>query len=395
MNDSSDPVETSSTRTPSSGRSWSERAIASSVATALRLSLAPGTTPRAPMSAMAATVPAAEDRPGARERPATEGGAQRHQHRPQEGRVHDRGAAGGARVGAREPLGGQPGKRGVEDQAGVGGVVVGDEHHGGLGVAIAGLGDHVPGRALGQEPPAEPQRAPAHVVPHREGGGGAHRRRERAAPRRAPAPPRRQRHQRRRGVGHAQRPPVRAVGALLLDPGLAAQLAEPGGDPLRGHALSVRGGRALQRGELADPSFEVCACGGHGAPTLEERGACDHGRGVREPAGGPMTTTTTEPSLTGGCLCGGVRFELTEPVAAAGYCHCTRCQRRTGTASSAQAGIHDRTFRLLQGEELVRAWRHPGRGLREVLLRPLRRSPLQPGPRGLRRRWACASAPKP
>jgi hypothetical protein len=66
--------------------------------------------------------------------------------------------------------------------------------------------------------------------------------------------------------------------------------------------------------------------------------------------------------LTGGCLCGAVRFELTAPPAAAGYCHCTRCQRRTGTASSAQARIDGRTLRLLQGEELVRAWRHPNGG---------------------------------
>jgi hypothetical protein len=45
------------------------------------------------------------------------------------------------------------------------------------------------------------------------------------------------------------------------------------------------------------------------------------------------------PELTGGCLCGGVRFELTEAPLTAGYCHCTRCQRRTGAASSAQARI--------------------------------------------------------
>ena len=41
----------------------------------------------------------------------------------------------------------------------------------------------------------------------------------------------------------------------------------------------------------------------------------------------------TEPSTTGGCLCGGVRFELTRPAEAAGYCHCTRCQKRTGSAA--------------------------------------------------------------
>jgi hypothetical protein len=61
--------------------------------------------------------------------------------------------------------------------------------------------------------------------------------------------------------------------------------------------------------------------------------------------------------LTGGCLCGGVRFEVTEPLVSAGYCHCTRCQHRTGTASSAQGRIAPGSLRILQGEELVRAYR--------------------------------------
>jgi hypothetical protein len=67
-------------------------------------------------------------------------------------------------------------------------------------------------------------------------------------------------------------------------------------------------------------------------------------------------------AITGGCLCGGVRFELSAPPAAAGYCHCTRCQKRTGTGSSVQARIDGRTFRLVQGEALVSAWRHPDGG---------------------------------
>jgi hypothetical protein len=64
-------------------------------------------------------------------------------------------------------------------------------------------------------------------------------------------------------------------------------------------------------------------------------------------------------SLTGGCLCGGVRFELTEPPAAASYCHCTRCQRRTGTAASAQVRIVPGSLRVLQGDELVRSYQPP------------------------------------
>jgi hypothetical protein len=68
------------------------------------------------------------------------------------------------------------------------------------------------------------------------------------------------------------------------------------------------------------------------------------------------------PPLTGGCLCGRVRFELSEPVKSAGYCHCTRCQRRTGTGSSAGARIDGTAFRLLSGADLIKAWRHPDGG---------------------------------
>ena len=60
--------------------------------------------------------------------------------------------------------------------------------------------------------------------------------------------------------------------------------------------------------------------------------------------------------LTGGCLCGGVRFEIDEPRGTASYCHCTRCRRRTGTAASAQARIAPGSLRVVAGEELVREW---------------------------------------
>ena len=66
-----------------------------------------------------------------------------------------------------------------------------------------------------------------------------------------------------------------------------------------------------------------------------------------------------ELPLTGGCLCGAVRFEVTEPLVSAGYCHCTRCQRRTGTAASVQARIAPGSLRIVSGEELIRAYRPP------------------------------------
>ena len=64
-----------------------------------------------------------------------------------------------------------------------------------------------------------------------------------------------------------------------------------------------------------------------------------------------------ETPLTGSCLCGGVRFEVTAPPLEAGYCHCTRCQHRTGTATANSARLEPGSFRIVSGEELVRVYR--------------------------------------
>ena len=66
-------------------------------------------------------------------------------------------------------------------------------------------------------------------------------------------------------------------------------------------------------------------------------------------------------AMKGGCLCGAVRFELTQPPATAGYCHCTRCQRRTGTAASPQARVDGHSLEI-EGEGAVTWWRHPEGG---------------------------------
>ncbi len=66
--------------------------------------------------------------------------------------------------------------------------------------------------------------------------------------------------------------------------------------------------------------------------------------------------------LTGRCLCGAIRFELTAAPIVAGYCHCTRCQRRTGTGSSVQARVDGDAVTLLAGDDLLTWWRHPDGG---------------------------------
>jgi hypothetical protein len=63
-----------------------------------------------------------------------------------------------------------------------------------------------------------------------------------------------------------------------------------------------------------------------------------------------------ELPFSGGCLCGGVRFEVGEPLIEAEYCHCTRCQRRTGTAASATALAVSGSVRVVRGDDLLRSW---------------------------------------
>jgi hypothetical protein len=63
-----------------------------------------------------------------------------------------------------------------------------------------------------------------------------------------------------------------------------------------------------------------------------------------------------ELPLTGGCGCGAVRFEVDAQPVSASYCHCTRCQRRTGTAASLNTRVAPGSFRLVSGEEHLRSW---------------------------------------
>ena len=64
--------------------------------------------------------------------------------------------------------------------------------------------------------------------------------------------------------------------------------------------------------------------------------------------------------LEGGCLCGGVRFEVVPPFRRANHCHCSLCRRHSGSTGLLQARIARERFRLLRGEELIRVYKPPG-----------------------------------
>ena len=74
----------------------------------------------------------------------------------------------------------------------------------------------------------------------------------------------------------------------------------------------------------------------------------------------PVERPSPQAPLQGGCLCGAVRFEITTPFSSAGYCHCTHCQRRSGTGSSVNARVAQSGFRLLQGEQQLAAFQPAG-----------------------------------
>jgi hypothetical protein len=70
--------------------------------------------------------------------------------------------------------------------------------------------------------------------------------------------------------------------------------------------------------------------------------------------------------LTGGCLCGGVRFEVSAPLVRANYCHCTRCQRRSGCGAAVTAATVRGSFSVTQGSELLKGYEPPGGGFTKV-----------------------------
>ena len=53
--------------------------------------------------------------------------------------------------------------------------------------------------------------------------------------------------------------------------------------------------------------------------------------------------------ITGQCLCGEIKYELLNPPAMTGVCHCKNCQRQAGSAFSTLAGVAKSDFSLTSG----------------------------------------------
>ena len=90
--------------------------------------------------------------------------------------------------------------------------------------------------------------------------------------------------------------------------------------------------------------------------------------------------------LTGGCQCGALRYEVGEAPLSTYTCHCTECQRTTGSAFSLAVVVPDRAFRLTKGEpRLVQRTADSGRLVTRWICAECggwNTSGAQPGPAG-------------
>lgn len=70
-------------------------------------------------------------------------------------------------------------------------------------------------------------------------------------------------------------------------------------------------------------------------------------------------SASPETPLTGSCGCGAIGFEVRAPFELARYCHCHRCQKRTGTSCSANARVA-RDAVEISGAEHIRTYAPEG-----------------------------------
>lgn len=67
----------------------------------------------------------------------------------------------------------------------------------------------------------------------------------------------------------------------------------------------------------------------------------------------------TRDLTTGSCLCGAVRYELTEQPAWAHSCHCSRCRKAGGAAFASNLFVPLDSVRFTRGEEQLRSYKVP------------------------------------
>jgi hypothetical protein len=67
----------------------------------------------------------------------------------------------------------------------------------------------------------------------------------------------------------------------------------------------------------------------------------------------------SEVKLRGGCLCGGVQYEISGEPVRFYHCHCSRCRKATGTGHASNIMVKLRDAAWTKGEELIAQYKVP------------------------------------
>lgn len=62
--------------------------------------------------------------------------------------------------------------------------------------------------------------------------------------------------------------------------------------------------------------------------------------------------------MKGSCLCGSIAFEIRPPFVTFRYCHCSRCQKASGSAHAANLFVPAAQFAWTKGEAAVKHYHH-------------------------------------
>jgi hypothetical protein len=63
-----------------------------------------------------------------------------------------------------------------------------------------------------------------------------------------------------------------------------------------------------------------------------------------------------DATVTGGCLCGLVRFEIGLPTLFCAHCHCSMCRKAHGAGFVTWIGVPYARFRITSGEDALRRY---------------------------------------
>ena len=67
----------------------------------------------------------------------------------------------------------------------------------------------------------------------------------------------------------------------------------------------------------------------------------------------------TKMTVSGGCLCGAVRYEIAGDLVGFYHCHCSRCRKSSGTGHGTNLAVKAASIRWLGGEARLGYYKVP------------------------------------